>query len=404
MKDIAEFINGAKIVVDTTQLSDGTYETNVFQADWSGNIRNYSELYVERHNTCDYDGAKERHSEICEQIENGSLDLGIKERDVVELKDGSYAVVSSILTPDAGFETMIFASDKDGNVTDHTDLYVEHYDTKEEMAERHTDICEQIEKGEVEIIFNDDAEIISIDIKDSEDKINVDNDENANNIEQNNEISENETAQKVLDYLEANYPEIKDIIQEAKDAVEKENDFVEKNAEDIDIRIDNNDKDNINNTDNIDSKDNDWNNNWDKDADDNADNGWKDIEKPDSDNISANELDNDKIDRVDSDNNNENVDFSGGNAEYIIGNWYMGIETDTELVEKAIDYLENKETDDTELKDMISQARDDVQGYKEYVDVKENDTHNDEKDDIENDNDNIETNYEDEYYDDDPID
>lgn len=102
--------------------------------------------------------------------------------------------------------------------------------------------------------------------------------------------------------------------------------------------------------------------------------------------------------------------YEDGVAEGIIAGWYAGLEENTELVENAINYLEGREIDDPEVKGMIEQAKEDLQEYKDKIDVDKNDTerntNNDtidnDSDNLENDNDAIENDYDDDDYD--PID
>lgn len=47
-------------------------------------------------------------------------------------------------TFDAGYETMVFPCDENGNVTSWGDLYVEHYITQEQMNVRHKEIAENL--------------------------------------------------------------------------------------------------------------------------------------------------------------------------------------------------------------------------------------------------------------------
>lgn len=70
----------------------------------------------------------------------------MKFRDIVEINRKHY-VVDSCFTLDCGFETMIFACDSNGNVTDWKDLYAEWYDTVAEMETRHKEIVEQLKEG-----------------------------------------------------------------------------------------------------------------------------------------------------------------------------------------------------------------------------------------------------------------
>lgn len=58
--------------------------------------------------------------------------------------NGNYFYVDSRYTFDAGFETMVFECDKNGNVINWMDLYVKHYKTQEEMNAHHKEIVENL--------------------------------------------------------------------------------------------------------------------------------------------------------------------------------------------------------------------------------------------------------------------
>ena len=62
---------------------------------------------------------------------------------IVEL-NGNHYLVDSRYTFDAGYETMVFPCNKNGNVTSWGDLYVEHYITQEQMNARHKEIVENL--------------------------------------------------------------------------------------------------------------------------------------------------------------------------------------------------------------------------------------------------------------------
>jgi hypothetical protein len=49
----------------------------------------------------------------------------------------NYYVVSTSNTDDHGLETMIFLGDKEGNVKDYLELYVDHYSSPEEATAGH---------------------------------------------------------------------------------------------------------------------------------------------------------------------------------------------------------------------------------------------------------------------------
>lgn len=63
--------------------------------------------------------------------------------DVVEHK-GNYYFVDSCYTLDHGYETMIFACDANGNVTDWSDLYCDRYLSEREMVAAHKAIVADI--------------------------------------------------------------------------------------------------------------------------------------------------------------------------------------------------------------------------------------------------------------------
>ena len=56
--------------------------------------------------------------------------------DIVEV-NGNHYCVDSVYTIDHGYETMVFACDANGNVTNWCDLYCDIYDTESEMREGH---------------------------------------------------------------------------------------------------------------------------------------------------------------------------------------------------------------------------------------------------------------------------
>ena len=58
--------------------------------------------------------------------------------DIVKF-NGNYYYVDSCYTLDHGYETMVFACDSNGNVTDWSDLYCERYDTRAEMKLGHVE-------------------------------------------------------------------------------------------------------------------------------------------------------------------------------------------------------------------------------------------------------------------------
>lgn len=69
--------------------------------------------------------------------------------DIVE-SNGKHFYVDSCNTPDHGYETMVFACDANGNVTDWMDLYAEWYDTASAMKDGHKVIVEKIKNGTLE--------------------------------------------------------------------------------------------------------------------------------------------------------------------------------------------------------------------------------------------------------------
>ena len=54
--------------------------------------------------------------------------------------NGNYYYVDSCYTLDHGYETMVFACDSNGNVTDWGDLYCDIYDNADEMELKHYEI------------------------------------------------------------------------------------------------------------------------------------------------------------------------------------------------------------------------------------------------------------------------
>lgn len=65
---------------------------------------------------------------------------------IVKTEDGKLFYVDSTETFDAGFETMVFPCDEDGQVTSWFELYVEHYKNEKEMEQRHKYICRNLEE------------------------------------------------------------------------------------------------------------------------------------------------------------------------------------------------------------------------------------------------------------------
>lgn len=64
-----------------------------------------------------------------------------------EGKTARYYLVSSALTPDHGYETMVFSfSTKKKAVTDWAERYVEHYNTYSAMAYGHERVCKHLEE------------------------------------------------------------------------------------------------------------------------------------------------------------------------------------------------------------------------------------------------------------------
>lgn len=59
----------------------------------------------------------------------------------IQRKSGSYVMIDTCFTLDHGYETMVFASDENGNVTDWTDLDVKRYPNASVASRGHTDMC-----------------------------------------------------------------------------------------------------------------------------------------------------------------------------------------------------------------------------------------------------------------------
>lgn len=66
--------------------------------------------------------------------------------DIVQMEDGTLFYVDSAEAFDAGFETMVFPCDEDGQVTSWRERYVEHYKSEKEMEQRHIYICRNLEE------------------------------------------------------------------------------------------------------------------------------------------------------------------------------------------------------------------------------------------------------------------
>lgn len=65
-------------------------------------------------------------------------------RDCIEVgHTGQHVVVDSRETPDRGYETMVFPSDKDGEVLDWGELDVDIYEDWQTMKEGHDEMCEK---------------------------------------------------------------------------------------------------------------------------------------------------------------------------------------------------------------------------------------------------------------------
>lgn len=61
---------------------------------------------------------------------------------VVGIKGGRFFLVTSSFDFDDGcFKTAVYKSDIDGNITDLEELYVNWWDTREEMRQMHADIA-----------------------------------------------------------------------------------------------------------------------------------------------------------------------------------------------------------------------------------------------------------------------
>jgi hypothetical protein len=67
---------------------------------------------------------------------------------IVKTNTGNYYYVDSADTFDQGFETMAFEYDIESDeVTSWVEVYVERYDSEEEMETRHKEICLNLEEG-----------------------------------------------------------------------------------------------------------------------------------------------------------------------------------------------------------------------------------------------------------------
>ena len=95
-------------------------------------------------------------------------------RDFVKNKNGEFYLVSSVLTFDCGYETMIFHVDRDPewikeqgfnlhDFIDFTDLYVEHYKTEADMIKRHAEIVKKVENADIVHDEDYDEDFILID-------------------------------------------------------------------------------------------------------------------------------------------------------------------------------------------------------------------------------------------------
>lgn len=65
----------------------------------------------------------------------------------VVCRNGKYYYVSSCYTYDHGYETMIFHCDKNGKVTNWSDLYCQRYFNESAMETRHNKIVAAMKKG-----------------------------------------------------------------------------------------------------------------------------------------------------------------------------------------------------------------------------------------------------------------
>lgn len=69
-----------------------------------------------------------------------------KLRDTVKMPSGEYVCIDSCYTLDHGYETMAFAADENGNISDYMDIYADRYNSVEEMKEGHERVCENFRK------------------------------------------------------------------------------------------------------------------------------------------------------------------------------------------------------------------------------------------------------------------
>jgi len=72
-------------------------------------------------------------------------ETGMRELSHIVKSNNKYYFVDSNNTFDAGYETMIFSCDENGENIDYSDLYAGWYDTEEEMRETHYKVCSELE-------------------------------------------------------------------------------------------------------------------------------------------------------------------------------------------------------------------------------------------------------------------
>lgn len=83
-------------------------------------------------------------SEIIRTMDGPGLKTVVR---VGEGKAARYYLVSSVLTPDRGYETMVFSfSMKKNEPTSWTEKYAEHYNTQSAMVYGHERVCEHLEE------------------------------------------------------------------------------------------------------------------------------------------------------------------------------------------------------------------------------------------------------------------
>lgn len=348
-------------VLSSVETNDG-YELRVNVGD-SFLIPNDNPIYTETFSTKEEMDA--RFSGLYDDLKANNIDLDLKAKDLIEVGNGERIFVSSTLETSGYFETMIFSIDENGNRSE--ELYTEHYATKEEMHERHSEICEKIENGEFHIEkddYFDDIDQMKL-VFDGEDNIDVDINGNATDV----------APYDTEDAVEDSEIDISDTdnISDDTDNISDTDDRIEDNPNDIDDSKDNS---------SVSYKDMDEDEAkktiacWYVGVETDVDRVVEAIEYIEDLNISDPKIENmideikgDLMEKMGVDISEKDIDtasfddtdFENGEAEYILENWFAGIEDDTTLVEKAVEYLDKRPNLEPNIRDIVNEAKEILQ-------------------------------------------